>query len=79
MKKGLYVRIKSAIITPKKNVIIEGVKINNNKKVEGVFLKAGMISSPTKRRGSKSHHKFSYIVKNGVVYKKINYGVCKIA
>lgn len=79
MKKGLCVRIKSAIVTPKKNVNIDGIEIYNNKKVEEVLLKAEMISSPTRRRGSKNHHKFSYIVKKGFVNKKINFGEVKIA
>ena len=34
IKKGLSVRVKSAVITPNKNVLIDDVEINYNKKVE---------------------------------------------
>ena len=38
MKKGLCVRIKSAIVTPKKNVNIDGIEIYNNKKVDVEYV-----------------------------------------
>ena len=71
IKKGLSVRVKSAVITPNKNVIIDDVEINNNKKVEEVTLSARMISSSTKRRGSNNHHKFSYKIKAGEIVSNI--------
>ena len=67
IKKGLKVRVKSAIITPQKNAIIDGIEICNNKKVEEVSLRARMISSSTKRRGSNNHHKFSYKINAGEI------------
>ena len=67
IKKGLNVKVKSAIITPQKNTVIDGVEISNNKKVEEVTLKARMISSSTKRRGSNNHHKFSYKINTGEI------------
>ena len=67
IKKGLDVRIKSAIITPQKNAMINGIEIHNNKKVEGATLNAKMISSSIKRRGSNNHHKFSYKIYTGEI------------
>ena len=67
IKKGMNVKVRSAIITPQKNTVIDGIEIWNNKKVEEVSLRARMISSSTKRRGSHNHHKFSYKVNAGEI------------
>ena len=67
IKKGLDIRIKSAIITPQKNAMIDGIEIHNNKKVEKFTLNAKMISSSIKRRGSNNHHKFSYKIYTGKI------------
>ena len=68
IKKGSLVRIPIGIVTPQKKTTFEGDEIFTNTMVRGAHLKAKMISSSTKARGSNNHHKFSYKIKRGEIF-----------
>ena len=65
VKKGLSVRVPIGLVTPQKNTTFEGDLIEDNTLVKQVHLNAKMISQKKRARGSRTHHKFTYAVKNG--------------
>ena len=67
IKKGSLVRVPIGVVTPQKRTTFEGEKISTNTMVKGAHLKAKMISTATKARGSNNHHKFSYKIKKGEI------------
>jgi hypothetical protein len=70
IKKGFSVRIPVGLITPQKNTTFEGNKVEENTVVKQVHLNAKMIAQKRKVRGSRTHHKFTYIVKKGEIVSK---------
>jgi hypothetical protein len=70
IKKGLSVRVPIGLVTPQKNTIFEGDSIEDDTLVKQVHLNAKMISQKKRTRGSRTHHKFTYVVKNGELVSK---------
>ena len=67
IKRGSLVRVPIGVVTPQKRTTFEGEEISTNTMVKGAHLKAKMISTATKARGSNNHHKFSYKIKKGEI------------
>ena len=72
IKKGLAVRVPLGVVTPQKNTSFDGDVLENDTLVRQVHLNAKMITQKRKVRGSRNHHKFTYIVKRGEIVSKEN-------
>ena len=62
------VRIKIGSFLPQKNSFYEGCMIDNYVLVKDGFIEASKFTKiRNKVRGSKTHHKFGYVIENGSV------------